>query len=268
MKNTLVNENSNNKPKKKREKRKKEKFENLNKANPNIHLNPTIIKKHTFMNDPLMKSVTSNYIFYITSLICLFIISKYSKRSFIFTIITFIIASFAGFVIHYVSHAIRLEEEYVKNDNYITRNKYLNKIAIFSCKLLDFHDIIHHDSSINKTTKNIIYEFLLNFLTQGGFGIIIYYITKKLNGYIFLMWGLLYCTIHIINYNIVPSDVHMKHHLDKNTNYGVDIWDILFRTKYNDDPNEIELINHYSFNVIIITVIIVLLIKYNIFKFL
>ena len=258
MENTNTNEN--NKPSKKKEKKKKSKIEDSIKEDS--------IKLHKVTPDPLIQSIKVNYIFYITSLVCLFLISKYSNRNFLFTIITFIIASFSGFVIHYVSHAVSLEKECIKIDNYFTRNKYVNKMLLFSCKLLDFHDIIHHDSSINKTPKNLLYEFLLNFLTQGGFAIIIYYIAKKLNGYIFLLWGLLYCTIHIVNYNIIPSDVHMKHHLDKTTNYGVDIWDILFRTKYNDDPNEIEIINHYAINVVIITAIIILLIKNNIFTFL
>ena len=60
----------------------------------------------------------------------------------------------------------------------------------------------------------------------------------------------------------------MKHHLDKTSNYGIDIWDILFGTKYNDDPNEIESINHYSINLIILTAFVVVLIKNNIFTFL
>ena len=274
MKNiTIINLNDNDKDKDKDKDKNKhteseKKEENTNEIPNKEKTDTQIIKEKTFFDDPLIKSITSNYIFYITTFICLFIISRYSKRSYLFTIFTFILASYSGYVVHYISHACNIEKEYLKINNYITNNKYLNKIAIFFCKLLDFHDITHHDSSVNKTPKNIMYEFLLNFVTQGAFGIIIYYITKKLNGYIFLLWGLLYCTIHIINYSIVPSKVHMKHHLDKTSNYGIDIWDILFGTKYNDDPNEIESINHYSINLIILTAFVVVLIKNNIFTFL
>jgi hypothetical protein len=224
-----------------------------------------IQKKLLASYDPLYQSIIKNYIFYITSFICLFIISKYSKINLFSTIITFIIASFLGFVIHFVSHAIKLEESYIKQNNYIRRNKYLNNIVIWLCQLLDFHETIHHDSSVNKTQKNMIYEFILNFVTQGGFVMFICYIAKRMNQYAFLLWGLMYCSVHIINYNIVKSKVHEKHHFNKKTNYGIDIWDILFATKYDNDNTDIELINHYSINIVVITAIILLLIKYNIY---
>jgi hypothetical protein len=224
-----------------------------------------IQKKLLASYDPLYQSIIKNYIFYITSFICLFIISKYSKINLFSTIITFIIASFLGFVIHFVSHAIKLEESYIKQNNYIRRNKYLNNIVIWLCQLLDFHETIHHDSSVNKTQKYMIYEFILNFVTQCGFVMFTCYIAKRMNQYAFLLWGLMYCSVHIINYNIVKSKVHEKHHFNKNTNYGIDIWDILFATKYDNDNNDIELINHYSINIVVITAIILLLIKYNIY---
>jgi hypothetical protein len=219
-------------------------------------------------NDPLVKSIRLNYIFYITTLCCLFIISTYSKISYFFTIITFIAASFNGYFVHFIAHYIDFESFMTKQNNYITNNKYLNNFIIWWCKILDFHEKTHHDSSVNKTNQNLIFEFLLNFLTQGGFALCFYYIMKKLNGYIFLLWGLLYCTIHIINYNIVPSQVHVKHHFEKSTNYGIDFWDILLGTKYNNNFNDVEIINHYAINVAILTAIIVLIIKYDIFYFL
>ena len=73
-----------------------------------------------------------------------------------------------------------------------------------------------------------------------------------------VLWGILYTTVHNINYNIVPSSVHIKHHLDKNTNYGIDIWDIIFQTKYNNDPTDIENINHYTINLFICTACVIL----------
>ena len=220
------------------------------------------------LNDPLVKSIRCNYIFYITTFVCLFIISKYSKISFFFTILTFIGASFNGYFVHFIAHYIDFETFMSKQNNYITNNKFLNKITIWCCKLLDFHEKIHHDSTVNKTNKNQILEFLLNFFTQGGFALCFYYIMKRLNGYIFLLWGLLYCTIHIINYNIVPSQVHVKHHLEKTKNFGIDIWDIIIGTKYDNDLNDVEIVNHYAINVAILTGIIVLLIKYDVFYFL
>ena len=57
---------------------------------------------------------------------------------------------------------------------------------------------------------------------------------------------------HIINYNIIKPKVHEEHHEDKNTNFGIDIWDILFNTKNNSD---IENFNHSIINLIIILII-------------
>jgi hypothetical protein len=219
-------------------------------------------------DDPLVKSIRLNYIFYITTLFCLYIISKYSKINFFFTIITFIAASFNGYFVHFIAHYIDFEAFMSKQNNYITNNKYLNNITLWFCRILDFHEKTHHDSTINKTTKNLIVEFLLNFFTQGGFALCFYYIMKKLNGYIFLLWGLLYCTIHIINYNIVPSKVHINHHMEKTTNYGIDFWDIMLGTKYDNNSNDVEIINHYAINIAILTGIIILLIKYDVFYFL
>ena len=220
-----------------------------------------------YKNDPLIESIIKNYIFYITSFICLIIISIYSKNNLFYTIVSFIIASFSGFVIHYVSHDIKLEEAYLKQNNYIRRNKYSNNIVLFFCKLLDFHETIHHESSINKLKQNMIIEFILNFITQGGCAMLVCYFAKKMNQYVFLLWGLMYCSVHIINYSYIPSKIHEKHHLDKKTNYGIDIWDVMLGTKYNNDTSDIEIINHYSINIIIITVIIILLIKYNVLSF-
>lgn len=58
----------------------------------------------------------------------------------------------------------------------------------------------------------------------------------------------------------------MKHHLDKHTNYGIDIWDIMFNTKYQGDNTDIENINHYSINVVIISAILVYVINNKYFS--
>ena len=100
--------------------------------------------------------------FYITLFVCVYIISRYSNDSFVFGILTIIYASARGYFVHYLSHAINYSKFYNDLDNYITRNKRLNPILKFVCKAIDFHEIIHHDSSINKKIHNVIYEFILN----------------------------------------------------------------------------------------------------------
>ena len=64
---------------------------------------------------------------------------------------------------------------------------------------------------------------------------------------------LFYATVHNINYNIVSPQTHQNHHKDKNTSYGLDIFDILFNTKY--DVNEIENYNHGAINIIVLTLL-------------
>ena len=53
-------------------------------------------------------------------------------------------------------------------------------------------------------------------------------------------------------FDVFLPKVHEEHHDDKNTNFGIDIWDILFNTKNNSD---IENFNHSIINLIIILII-------------
>jgi hypothetical protein len=209
----------------------------------------------------IIKSIKINYIFYISIFICLYTISYYGKTNLIWSIITFIIVSFLGYIAHFASHFIDFRYYYNKLDiclnNSITKNKTLNSILNFIVEILDFHDKVHHDSSINKYSHNIINEFIGNFITQAGIFLIFKYLMTNLNYSVIILWGLMYSTIHIINYDIIKNPIHIKHHLDKNTNYGMDIWDIIFNTKYKNDNNDIENINHYSINTILLTCIII-----------
>ena len=210
-------------------------------------------------DDPLIQTIRINYIFYITTLVCLAVISYYSGTNFLWSVITLIVVSFLGYITHYISHSVNVTKFYdsLNNDNYFTNNKIAHYFIKFICKCADFHDEIHHDTSINKKVHNVIFEFIFNFYTQAGAFLIIMYFVKKLNYYSVILWGLIYPTIHLINYDIIKCQVHMKHHLDKHTNYGIDIWDIMFNTKYQGDNTDIENINHYSINVIIISAILV-----------
>ena len=62
--------------------------------------------------DPLLKSIKLNYVFYSILLACLFIISHYTNSSFFWCIITFMYVSFSGYFTHYLSHTINLTEMY------------------------------------------------------------------------------------------------------------------------------------------------------------
>lgn len=217
------------------------------------------------------ESIKINFIFWISIIICLLIITMFSDdRSIINSIITFILAMLLGWYIHYLSHAYDLLIIYKNSDNfftnYIKSNTTLNYIfETLIYYTTDFHDKIHHDTNINKDKFNLFWEFFQNFIMEGGLLILIAYFYNiklrignfvfKFNKAILLLWGLLYATVHNINYIILGCSQHVNHHINPKTNYGIDILDILFDTKY--DLDNIEDINHASLNVIFITLIII-----------
>ena len=210
-------------------------------------------------DDPLIASIKLNYIFYISIFIGVCAITATTNTNVIWGFISVVFISFLGYVVHYISHTVRVEELYDKidNKNYLTKNVYINYIIRLWCKTIDFHDITHHDSKVNKTFKNVAIEFALNFYTQAGAFLLFAFFVRNLNTYVILLWGLMYPTVHLINYEFKKSKTHIFHHKDPKTNYGIDIWDILFNTKYNGDNSKIENINHYSINVCIITIIMI-----------
>ncbi len=235
--------------------------ENINKYNNNkISIDVQLQK--------LKENIKINYIFYIVTLFCLYALSwsKASDKSFIFIVLTFIIVSTLGYFYHYITHHIQFSEVYKEHDTIIRKCPIVDKFVLKLCNIVDFHHVVHHDTSyekeddivpVNKKWKNIIYEFCHNFISQ-GLGIIL--LSKFLN-YLdtstILLWTTAYATIHNINYNIIKPTCHIDHHKDDKTNYGIDIYDIIFGTKYNWD--DLENYNHYSINMIIITISIILL---------
>ena len=67
-----------------------------------------------------------------------------------------------------------------------------------------------------------------------------------------MLWCLVYSSFHNINYNLMEEPlIHQEHHENIFTNIGIDIVDVILNTKYDD--NNIENINHYAINTIIIT---------------
>lgn len=229
-------------------------------------------KNNFFKNlNYVKKSIKINFVFWISIAICLIIITQFSDdKSYSNTIITFILAILLGWYIHYLSHAYDLLMIYENSSgsiiNYIKSNDRLDTIfRTIIYYSTDFHDKIHHDTSVNKETLNLFWEFVQNFLMEGGLLIIIayYYNIKvnianhifKFNKAVLLLWGMLYASVHNINYIILGCDQHVNHHINPKTNYGIDILDILFDTKY--DLENIEDLNHAALNVILITLIII-----------
>ena len=242
-------------------------------SNNIINNDKNIINKNELFKNLkyVSKSIKINFLFWICIFICLLIITQFSEdKSYICSFITFILAILLGWAIHYFSHAYDIlklyEESNNKIINIIKKNKYLNNFVTYLILYsIDFHDKIHHDTSVNKQSFNLFWEFFQNFLMEGGILILIAYYFNftvcigsfdfKLNKAVLLLWGLLYASVHNINYIILGCDQHVNHHKDVKTNYGIDILDILFDVKY--DLDNIEDHNHAALNLIIITLFII-----------
>ena len=188
--------------------------------------------------------------FYLTSIVCVCFIAKITKTNFLLSIITFFYVSFLGYVGHILVHHIKVNDYYSKMDNMFTKGWMGRQFKRF-CDMADFHETTHHDTSVNRTTKNMLIEMLINFLTQGGMLMVVIFVCRYLSIYVVFLWAFAYCTVHIINYDLIRPIAHQRHHENSHTNYGIDIWDILWGTKFPGDG--IEHINHYAINLILIT---------------
>jgi len=208
------------------------------------------------------ESIKNNKWFYLTLLSCFYMFKQSSPNdtSYILLIISYIFILIFGHISHRLSHNINFTKMYnrFKNNNI---NPRIDGYLLQFCRFLDFHSTTHHDTTINKQPANILYEFFNNVITQGG-AIIIF--VKLVNYFIdfrvVILWALMYATTHNINYVFLKPSTHRDHHIDDNTNFGIDIADILFDTKYNLD--DIETHNHVSINLIIITLLIVYFYKW------
>ena len=202
----------------------------------------------------LMQTLQTNWIFYITIILCIGYLSRFNSLNFVVMIYSLVAFSLLGYVVHYVSHHINFTEMYKRSNNYITRSPILNYFMSKTCNFMDFHDATHHDIEINKTPMNILYEFFNNLMMQGLIVIGVIKLSQFLSLKMALLWGLFYATYHNINLLLDPTPTHMYHHKDKHSNYGIDAWDIFMGTKHPETP--LDNYNLASINVIIITLVI------------
>lgn len=201
----------------------------------------------------LLKNIEINYPFYIVSLFCLYFLSLKTKKHYFITVLSFIFISGFGYFVHWCSHAIPWTELYSQQDNFFSQNIYTDQIIRCFLNFMEFHDITHHDSSINKKFKNIALEAINNSVTQGLLFVFAAIVIKQVDLWACVLWALLYATFHNINYVLHSPETHVNHHIDPTTNFGIDIWDIIFNTKYPGE--EPENYNHYGINLVLLTII-------------
>ena len=211
----------------------------------------------------LLKSIHKNYLFFVEIIFCIYFLNLYNSKkiTFVNSLCSFYITIFLGWFIHLLSHTINYEKIYdsLKLPIHSIMDKFIRKFILYT---FNFHDQIHHDSSVNKQFMNVIIEFIQNIITQGGLLMIINnYFHLQLDNTAILLWGLMYSTVHNINYRVTNNLQHRNHHIDPTKNYALDFIDILFNTKY--DLQNIENLNFSWGNYMII--ITFLIIKFNCF---
>ena len=119
--------------------------------------------------------------------------------------------SILGYFSHYVSHRINFTN-YCKNTNNIFMdNRYTGPVIKSAIRFLDFHDVIHHDTSINKQFINIVYEFINNVVLQ-GLALVIF--IKLIDIRVAILWTFMYATIHNINFLLISPTTHRDHHIN------------------------------------------------------
>jgi hypothetical protein len=218
------------------------------------------IKEEKTKLQQIKESFKLNIFLSIAGVVTVFILYKNKKgSSFIKTFISLYFIGFFGYTIHAIFHSLCFTELFHKY-NIFTENKFFNNCMLKVTSVFDFHRNIHHDTSINKQPTNIVYEFLNNFLFQGIVPYLLIEFCKRVDIRVCFVWGLTYASVHNINYYYLKPKTHIQHHIDCHKNYGIDIFDIVFGTKY--DTNEIENMNHMGINLIICAFIIVYLNKY------
>jgi hypothetical protein len=203
------------------------------------------------VNPQIWESIKQNAVFYVTALLCCVVIAFRSNSSVFWAVVSLVYVSFFGYVVHVFAHNVSFAEMLAKTENRFVKHPLVHKPLKDFCYLMDFHEAVHHDTSVSRETNNLLTEFALNFFTQGGALLAMILFFRSLNLYIVLLWALAYCTVHIINYDYLRPEAHARHHENKNVNYGIDLWDLTFATKAEGDP--IEPINHYAINMGLIT---------------
>jgi hypothetical protein len=242
----------------------------------------------------VIQSIKTNSLFWCTLVICLIILSaKYGvektiTKKIIAGFLSVIIAMYIAWYVHYLSHthdfrkifnSLKNKTDHSSKYKVVNAIKYAIKDTIyFICDIFDFHSKIHHNPRLNKLWYNRVVEFLENFIMMSlpltylahtyNIGLNISSNTFYLNKTISILWGLIYTTIHNINYVFVNPQTHKEHHMkdlnnayndpdEQVTNYGPDTIDIICDTKYK--TNIIEDFNHGTINVIILTTILILI---------
>jgi hypothetical protein len=207
-------------------------------------------------------SVKTNMATYAILVLCAAFISYKNNKNIFVGIITLFWVVWMGYWAHVMAHNQGFLNYFTDEHNIFSFNPLVHK---FSKDFFHFHDKVHHNSDINKDFKNIIIEIVQNILFQGVGMLGILIIQERMmfsKGSlsiickpIFLFWACFYATAHMINFNIIGSEIHTQHHQNKYTNYDFDIFDIIHSSKTT--PIIQEDLRHTIINAIVLTYVII-----------
>ena len=218
----------------------------------------------------IIEYLVNNYIYVVFTLLCLGFISivKAGNKyiNFISIVGTYIFTAFLQYFIHILSHKYNYQKIYDSLSDIIGLKNIQNVYKIFNrtfIYLFEFHRKIHHNSKINKKMLNVLTEFYINFFSSGGslllinlfmnLKVIVFNIIFHLDNTALLLFALCYSTSHLINYHVLESIEHIQHHINTKFNYGPEIFDIIFDSKFDDNVvNE----NHLTINLLFFTLMI------------
>lgn len=153
------------------------------------------------------------------------LISYFSFKDYITSIITIVIVTLVTWLGHYFTHC---------NIKYNI--------------LYDIHQKTHHspfaDTLLGKLIEYLIIETIF---FGGGILLLLVMLIKKLynvyilNPYVILYWTISVPIVHELYYHILNvSDFHKLHHQNQNFGYSSDYWDTVFKTKENNSEFENE----------------------------
>ena len=166
-----------------------------------------IVEKYDFFKKNNIKDFFKNQFLISIILIIIGIYLTKKKISPLYTIISLILLYFYSYFAHITFHLLP--------------------------EIINPH-LLHHVKKIN-----IILNLSIEIATNVFFFIFLYAFQKLINitiipNILILYYGIIYVSIHIVNYSIFENKTHENHHKNNMYNYGPDTMDHIFKTNFDN----------------------------------
>lgn len=199
-----------------------------------------------------------SYVLACASLSIMYGASKNTATNLITGCVTMLIVPFVGYLTHMLSHQIMYEQIVYNNVDFERLPACIRIVLYLLVLIFDFHHNIHHDQKESSKTIYIVIEAIQNVFFQAGIVMLVnmYIFNNVLNNSIVMLWGMVYVSMHLINFTFYDERNHKIHHEDSNVNYEPFIFDIIFGTIPKKEIR-IESFWHVSFNIVLCTLAII-----------